>query len=154
MATIYILAGCGSDSDSVNSSQSVLVGGPEYEQAWNSEDPAYVVSVFADSATFQINDGVVFTGTQEIYALAKGIRLKFPNLKFKMERFSSVDETFVFHWMLEGTNSGLGGNGNVISIGGYDEWHVNANGLIERSRRFINEADYDHQLAVFGLISN
>jgi len=40
----------------------------------------------------------------------------------------------VYRWTLTGTNTGAGGTGQAVRINGYQEWTIDAEGLIAESR--------------------
>jgi len=52
-----------------------------------------------------------------------------------------------FHWTLIGTNTGPGGTGRRVSISGFEEWKIGADGLIAESLGTFDNADYQRQLA-------
>jgi len=52
-----------------------------------------------------------------------------------------------YRWTLTGTNTGPGGTGRRVRIGGYEEWTIGADGLIARSLGHFDEAEYRRQLS-------
>jgi hypothetical protein len=53
---------------------------------------------------------------------------------------------FLYRWTLSGTNSGPGGRGNHVRVSGYEEWIIDADGLIAKSFGHYDEADYARQV--------
>jgi hypothetical protein len=70
----------------------------------------------------------------------------FPDMVVTMTRMSEEAGHPVFHWLWTGTNSGPGGTGRSVRISGYEEWNLDANGLIEVSNGHFDEAEYQRQL--------
>jgi len=57
------------------------------------------------------------------------------------------DNDAEYHWTLVGTNTGPGGTGNRVRIGGFEEWTIGDDGLIAASLGHYDQAEYDRQLA-------
>jgi hypothetical protein len=53
----------------------------------------------------------------------------------------------VFHWTWTGTNTGPGGTGRAVRISGYEEWTLDAHGLIAESKGHYDEAEYRRQVS-------
>ena len=64
----------------------------------------------------------------------------------RMDRLDPAADGFQYHWTLTGTNTGPGGTGNKVHIGGYEEWTFGADGLIAGSLGHFDEAEYQRQL--------
>ena len=52
-----------------------------------------------------------------------------------------------YHWTFTGTNTGPGGTGNAVRVSGYEEWTIDADGLIAASSGHYDAAEYARQLA-------
>ena len=53
----------------------------------------------------------------------------------------------MFYWPWTGTNTGLGGTGRTVRIGGYEEWTFGDDGRISQSLGHYDEADYQRQVS-------
>ena len=53
----------------------------------------------------------------------------------------------IYLWTLEGTNSGPGGTGNFVRIGGWQNLRLNEDLLIEAADGGYDAEDYDRQIA-------
>ena len=56
------------------------------------------------------------------------------------------DGELIFKWTLEGTNTGPGGTGKRVRIGGCEQWKMGADGLVERSLGNYDAAEYQRQV--------
>ena len=117
-----------------------------YTAAWCSQDPARVASFFAEDGSLTINAGAPSVGRAAIAAAARGFMSAFPDMVVRMDRVEQKGQIFVYRWTLEGTNTGPGGTGNRVRIGGYEEWVIGAGGLISRSLGHFDAAQYARQL--------
>jgi predicted ester cyclase len=70
----------------------------------------------------------------------------FPDLVVVMDQVVPSGSRFVYHWTLNGTNTGPGGTGRQVRISGYEEWTIGADGRIEQSAGHFDEANYRRQL--------
>jgi len=72
----------------------------------------------------------------------------FPDLKVTMEHFWQGNDllNMYYLWRLYGTNTGLGGTGQRVSIAGSEEWRISENWLITFSKGRFHEEDYKQQL--------
>jgi hypothetical protein len=117
-----------------------------YTAAWCSQSPAQVASFFAEHGSLTINTAPPSVGRAAITADARGFMSAFPDLVIYMDSIESHESGFVYRWTLAGTNSGPGGTGNPVRISGYEEWTMDADGLISESRGHYDEADYMRQM--------
>lgn len=65
-----------------------------------------------------------------------------PDTVVRLDSLRVVDGTPRFHWTL----SGPGGTGSRIHVSGYEEWTMNEDGLIRRSRGHMDTEEYQRQL--------
>jgi predicted ester cyclase len=70
----------------------------------------------------------------------------FPDMQVVMDDLVINGDQTVYHWTLIGTNTGLGGTGKRVRIGGYEEWRIGPDGLIAESRGHLDTAEYERQL--------
>jgi len=117
-----------------------------YTAAWCGHDAARVASFFAPDGSLTINDGAPSIGRVAITAAAQEFMTAFPDLKVIMDDVSGDESRAIYRWTLEGTNTGPGGKGARVRIGGYEEWRIGADGLIAKSLGHFDAADYQRQI--------
>jgi hypothetical protein len=117
-----------------------------YAQVWCSQRPNFVSSFFAEDAVLQINDGTPAEGTEAITNVAKGFMDAFPDMIVSLDSLTTSSDKTKFYWTLTGTNNGRNGTGNKVKISGYEEWIINAEGLIQESKGYFDQDDYKRQL--------
>lgn len=121
-----------------------------YAQVWGSQKPGFVAAFFAEDGELTINNGSTAKGTGAITDIAKGFMDAFPDMKVSLDSLTTDTDKTQFHWTLTGTNNGINGNGNKVSISGYEEWTMNDDGLIQTSKGYYDEEEYKRQLE-FGI---
>jgi len=117
-----------------------------YTAAWCSQDPASVASFFAENGSLTINAAPPSVGRAAITNDARGFMSAFPDLVIHMDSIEPRGAGFLYRWTLSGKNSGPGGTGNRVRISGYEEWTMDADGLIATSLGHYDEADYARQV--------
>lgn len=117
-----------------------------YAQAWCSQRPKFVASFFAADGSLSVNNGEPAVGTKAITDVAQSFMNTFPNMVVTLDSLSNESGKTRFHWTLTGTNNVPGGTGNKVKISGYEEWALNASGLIQESKGYFDSADYKRQL--------
>jgi hypothetical protein len=70
----------------------------------------------------------------------------FPDMKVFMDGLTEQGDQFVYRWTLAGTNTGPGGTGKRVRIGGFEEWRIGLDGLIAESQGHFDSAEYQRQL--------
>jgi len=70
----------------------------------------------------------------------------FPDMVLTMDDLRADGDRAVYHWTLAGTNTGPGGSGKKVRIGGYEEWTIGADGLIAESLGHFDDGDFQRQL--------
>lgn len=118
----------------------------DYTVAWCSHDAAKVAKFFAPNGSLRINDGELSIGRVAITAAVQKFMTDLPDLDVEMEELSLYGGEIVYHWTLSGKNTGPGGTGKKVRIRGYEEWTIDADGLIATSRGHYDEAEYQRQL--------
>ncbi|HEV7614133.1 MAG TPA: ester cyclase [Steroidobacteraceae bacterium] len=118
----------------------------KYTAAWCSQNAGSVASFFSPLGSLQINDGDPSVGRASIAAAAQSFMSAFPDLAVRMDRLAVEGGSITYHWTLTGTNTGPGGTGRSVRIGGYEEWRFGVDGLIAKSKGHFDAADYDRQL--------
>jgi len=122
--------------------------GARYAAAWSSRNPAQLASFYAEDGSLIVNGGAPSIGRAAIAATAQSFMSSFPDMVVKLERLDQHGDHPVFRWIWTGTNTGPGGTGKFVRITGYEEWTIDANGLIAKSDGHYDEAEYQRQLKV------
>ena len=118
-----------------------------YAEAWSSHNPDSVASFYEEHGKITINDGDAVVGRAAIADVARSFYEEFPDLVVRLDHIRSAGNRAVFMWTLEGTNTGPGGSGHTVKIGGWEEWRLSdAARVIESNGRF-DSVEYERQLA-------
>ena len=117
-----------------------------YTAAWSSQNAASVAAHYSPEGSLTINKGAPAVGRTAITAAAQDFMTAFPDLRIQMDDILIQDDRAAYHWTLEGTNTGPGGTDHRVCISGFEEWKLDANGLIAESQGHFDEAEYEHQL--------
>ena len=117
-----------------------------YTAAWCSQDPASVAAFYAPDGSLRVNDADPAVGRDAIAEVAQGFMSAFPYMQLLMDDLSVEGDGAVYRWTLVGTNTGPGGTGRAVRISGYEEWRLDADGLIVESRGHFDSDDYQRQL--------
>lgn len=117
-----------------------------YAQVWCSQRPHFVSYFFAEDGVLQINDGKPAKGTEAITNVAKSFMEAFPDMVVSLDSLTTNNDKTKFHWTLTGTNNGPDGTGNKVSINGFEEWTINEEGLIQESKGYFDNKEYERQL--------
>ncbi len=117
-----------------------------YAKAWCSQNPESVAGFFAENGSLRVNDGPPAVGRAVIADEARGFMRSFPDLAVTMDKLEPDPNGTKFHWTLTGTNTGPGGTGKHVRIGGYELWQIGNDGLIKDSKGHFDAAEYERQL--------
>jgi uncharacterized protein (TIGR02246 family) len=117
-----------------------------YTAAWSRGDPARVAALYSPNGSISVNGAPPAVGRSAIRELAQGFMTTFPDLNLTMDDILLEGDRAVYHWTLEGTNSGPGGTGHRVHISGFERWQIGADGLIGQSQGHFDAADYQRQL--------
>jgi hypothetical protein len=117
-----------------------------YAAAWGSQDATSVARHFSERGTLTINGGAPAIGRAAIAASAQSFMTAFPDMTVSMDGLDAHVNRTVFRWTLTGTNTGPGGTGKNVRFSGYEEWTIDADGLIENSLGHYDAAEYERQL--------
>ena len=121
-----------------------------YTAAWCSQRAASVASLFEEQGSLKINDGTPAVGRAAITHSAQSFLTAFPDIVVKMDRLVVKGAKTEYHWTLTGTNTGPGGTGKFVKIGGFEEWRFGPDGLIAELLGPFDAADYERQLNAGG----
>ena len=144
VVAILVAPGCTNNKDAVTSE--IQEFAQRYADAWSSSDAQLLASFYTDHGSLQINDGDPAVGRDAIAAVAQSFMTALPDMIVRLDSLAGSREHPQFHWTLIATNSGPDGNGNAIHISGYEEWTLDADGLIEQSMGHMDAAEYQRQL--------
>ena len=89
-----------------------------YAEAWCSQNPERVAALFAENGTLTVNDGPPAVGRAAIAEIAREFMRDFPDMVVTFDKLEPQSNATAFHWTLTGTNTGPGGTGKRIRIGG------------------------------------
>jgi uncharacterized protein (TIGR02246 family) len=117
-----------------------------YTEAWGSRDPSRVAAFYSPQGSLRVNDGSPAVGRDAIIEVARAFMTALPDMKVAMEGLKTDGNRAVYRWRLTGSNTGPGGTGKNVAIGGFEEWLMGNNGLILESRGHFDQEDYDRQL--------
>jgi nuclear transport factor 2 (NTF2) superfamily protein len=117
-----------------------------YTDAWCSQDPAQVAAHYAPDGSLTINGGEPAIGRPALTEVAHSFMSAFSDLQVLFDDLVFRNDKVEYHWTLAGTNSGPGGTGNRLRISGYEEWTIDAAGLIAESQGHYDQAEWDRQL--------
>ena len=117
-----------------------------YTAAWCSQDAASVAAFFSPSGSLRVNDAAPAVGHKAITDVAQGFMTAFPDIQVFMDDLIVHGDGVVYRWTLVGTNTGPGGTGRPVRISGFEQWRIDADGLIAESLGHFDTEDYRRQL--------
>ena len=118
-----------------------------YTRAWCEHDAEAVASHYSsDSEGITINDGEPWVGRAGVAEMARGFIAAFPDMVLYMDYFHSSGTYAVYHWTLEGHNTGADGTGRFVRTPGWEYWRYSDDGLVAASLGHYDAADYTRQL--------
>ena len=100
-----------------------------------------------EDGSLTVNAGAPSVGRAAIRATTEGFMTAFPDMVVVMDSVIAQGDGAVFHWTWTGTNTGPGGTGRAVRISGYEEWTLDADGLIAESKGHYDEAEYRRQVS-------
>jgi len=101
-----------------------------YTEAWCSRSAEAVSSFFEENGKRIVNDGPPAVGRTAIAEAMAAFFADFPDLVLHKDDLRSGGNKAIFLWTLEGTNSGSGGTGNFVRIGGWQNWRFSDDFLV------------------------
>jgi hypothetical protein len=117
-----------------------------YTSAWCSQHPASVAAHFSPDGSLSIN-GSASVGRAAITAAAQDFMSAFPDMQVLMDNLIVHDhQRATYHWTLTGTNTGPGGTGHRVRVGGNEEWRFGPDNLIAESQGHFDNAVFQLQL--------
>jgi len=117
-----------------------------YTAAWCSHDASRVATFYSESGSLAINGGPPASGRQAVAAAARGFMTAYPDLVVTFDRLEPKGGRVLYHWTFFGKNTGPGGTGNRVRIGGYEDWKIGPDGLIADSEGHYDAEEWDRQV--------
>lgn len=117
-----------------------------YTAAWCNHSASGVAAFYSESGSLAINDGLPAVGRKAVESAAQGFMTAYPDLVVKFDRLELRDGLVLYHWTFTGTNTGPGGTGKQVRIGGYEVWKIGPDGLIADSKGHYDAQDWDRQV--------
>lgn len=116
----------------------------DYTAAWNSKSPEAVASFFAEDSDFVINRGEPWIGRAGVAEMAAGFFADVPDLTLTSDMVRNAGTHVVNVWTFTGHDAGTG---NPLSVKGWEEWDMDAEGKVKSSRGWFDGDDYARQVA-------
>lgn len=117
-----------------------------YAAAWCSQNPGRVASFFATDGSLCVNGDAPAIGRAAIAEVVGGFMTAFPDMVVTMDALIQKADGVEFRWTLTGTNTCPGGTGKRVRISGYEEWQMDAGGLVAESKGHFDAAEYERQI--------
>ena len=137
------MTGCKSDKSELDK---MVEFGQKYTDAWNSKVPEKMASFYAEDGTLTVNNGTPAIGRKQLAETAKSYMDAFPDLELTMDSLTKENGTYRYYWTFKGTHSGPNGTGNKVDFSGFEEWIMNAQGLVQKSIGTYDADEYEKQL--------
>jgi uncharacterized protein (TIGR02246 family) len=115
-----------------------------YEAAWNSGDPAQVAACFAPEGGIVINRGQPWQGRAKVAEMAAGFYADVNDMRVILDELRIAGSHVAFIWTFTGRHAGTG---KPLSVKGWEEWDLDAEGLIAASQGWFDAEDYAAQVA-------
>ena len=115
-----------------------------YTAAWNTGRPEAVARFFAPEGRIIINDGTPWTGRAGVADMAAGFVADVPDLSLVCDGLRVAGDHIVYLWTFTGTHAATG---NPLRVVGWEEWDLDASGLVTLSRGWFDADGYGRQTA-------
>ncbi len=113
-----------------------------YTAAWNTGRPEAVAAFLAAEGAITINDGIPWEGRDRVAQMAAGFYADIPDLNLVCDGLRTSGDHLVYLWTFTGTHAGTR---KAVKVLGWEEWDVDAEGLIRLSRGWFDSEDYARQ---------
>ena len=113
-----------------------------YTDAWNSGRPEAVAAFFAEDGAITINGGAPWPGRAGVAAMAAGFYADIPDLALRCDGVRSAGAHVVYLWTFTGT---FAATGKPLTVAGWEEWQLDADGMIQTSLGWFDAEDYARQ---------
>ncbi|MBK6299471.1 MAG: SgcJ/EcaC family oxidoreductase [Sphingomonadales bacterium] len=115
-----------------------------YTDAWNTGNTDAVAAFFAADGAIIINKGSPWQGRAGVAQMAAGFFADIPDLSLRCDGARRAGDHLVYMWTFTGTHVAAG---NAVRVTGWEEWDLDASGLITLSRGWFDAEDYARQTA-------
>ena len=115
-----------------------------YTVAWNTGRPDAVAQFFAPDGSIVINGGSPWTGRAGVAAMASGFFADIPDLVLSCDGVRAAGRHLLYLWTFTGTHAATG---NPVKVAGWEEWDLDATGLVNVSRGWFDADSYARQTA-------
>ena len=113
-----------------------------YTAAWNTGRPEAVAAFFAAEGAITINDGISWEGRDRVAQMAAEFYADIPDLNLVCDGLRTSGDHLVYLWTFTGTHAGTR---KAVKVLGWEEWDLDAEGLIRLSRGWFDSEDYARQ---------
>lgn len=143
-ATIFLtMIGCNSEKSEYDK---MVDFAEKYTAAWNSQNPENMASYYAEDGVLTVNNGTPAVGRKELAETARSYMEAFPDMELTMDSLTVENEIYRYYWTFKGTNTGPNGTGNKVDFSGFEEWTMNDQMLVKKSKGTYDANDYERQL--------
>ena len=115
-----------------------------YEAAWNSGDATQVAACYAENGGIIINRGEPWQGRAGVAAMATGFYADVNRMRVILDDLRIAGSHVAFIWTFTGQHAGTG---QPLNVKGWEEWDLDADGLILASKGWFDAEDYARQVA-------
>lgn len=115
----------------------------DYTAAWNSKQPEAVASFYAPDGEIVINHGPPWRDRAGIAEMAAGFYADVPDLSLTCNDVRIAGDHAVYVWTFTGHDAGTG---NPLTVRGWEEWDLTADGLVQASRGWFDAEEYAAQV--------
>ena len=116
----------------------------DYTRAWNSGAPDAVAAFYAEAGHIAINGAAPWEGREGVAAMAAGFFADVPDLSLTCDGIRVAGDHAVYLWTFTGHDAATG---KPLSISGWEEWDLDADGKVAASLGWFDAADYARQVA-------
>lgn len=116
-----------------------------YTAAWNTGRPDAVALFYAPEGCIVINGGTPWKGRAGVADMASGFFADVPDLSLVCDGVRVSGRHLVYLWTFTGTHAATK---NPLDVVGWEEWDLDASGLVTLSRGWFDAESYARQTAV------
>jgi len=115
-----------------------------YTAAWNSGSADAVAGFYATDGGIVINNGTPWQERAGVADMAKGFFADVPDLTLTCDGLRVAGDHVAYLWTFTGHHAQTR---NPLTISGWEEWDMDADGKVKASRGWFDSADYARQVA-------
>lgn len=115
----------------------------EYTAAWNSKSPDAVASFYAEEGGIVINEGDPWSGRARVAEMAAGFYADVPDLTLTCDDVRLAGSHAIYVWTFTGHDAATG---RPLSVAGWEEWELDADGKVAASKGWFDAEDYARQV--------